>query len=157
LYSDYTGDKYPDGVCKGGLDNQDGITYAFALNKVKDDENELILCPAFFQFAGIQKTIGDADRAWGGAHGPDDCDTVHNLITPLLATMAHTLVHEYSHYYMFTDGHPTNDHTTSLGELKKIDKWFARENAESYAWFATEMAWSVMCDREFIDINGDFR
>jgi hypothetical protein len=58
---------------------------------------------------------------------------------------------------MFTDGHPANDHTKTLGELRKIGKWFARETAESYAWFATEMAWSVMCGREFIDINGDFR
>jgi hypothetical protein len=67
------------------------------------------------------------------------------------------LVHEYPHYYIFTYGHPTNDHTKTTGELRKIDKWFARENAESYAWFVTELTWSVMCDREFQDINADFR
>jgi hypothetical protein len=138
------------------VDNRNGVTYAIAINSPVEDEGELVLCPPFFDFPGIQKTIGDSGRAWGTC-GQDDCDTAHNLITPLLETMAHTLVHEYPHYYIFTYGHPTNDHTKTTGDFRKIDKWFARENAESYAWFVTELAWSVMCDREFQDIDADFR
>jgi hypothetical protein len=63
LFAGYIEVEYPDGICQGGVDNQNGVTYAIAINSPVEDEDELVLCPPFFDFPGIQKTIGEPGRA----------------------------------------------------------------------------------------------
>jgi hypothetical protein len=75
-----------------------------------------------------------------------------------MATKGHTVLHEYTHVTevmqsIFGSGISlkgrTDDHAYGFDRCRKLDKNYARVNADSYASFATELFWTTMCERDF--------
>jgi hypothetical protein len=145
VHHDCTTDTEPNGVC-----NEPHFkVFAAAHDSGWQEDDYIAICKPFYSLTGIPQTRGDSGRAWGEGDQPT-CQNVGNSLNNelLTNTMAHTLVHEYTHFTVFTDalGGPTTDHTYRVPQTVKLDKAVAKMNAESYAMFATELMWSVLCE-----------
>lgn len=115
----------------------------------------MILCPSFFDFGTINGGLRAASQ---GSSQPVTCNTVGTRVGIAMITMGHTLVHEYTHVFEImepvlgkgvTKSGSTKDHKYGFFKCRKLGKKLAKENADSYASFATELFWTTTCNRDF--------
>lgn len=125
--------------------------HAILAAPIGDFGEELVLCPPFFELGIIDKNRGPAERQFPGA--PDvSCDTIGEFVGAKMDTMGHALIHEYTHSDDLVKpvvGKHVKDRSYDADKTRKLDKKKATTNAESYAWFATELFWSTLCKRDF--------
>ena len=117
---------------------------SYALTSDLKSPTRMILCPMFFTRGTLGKSV--------------TCDTIGDRVGPDMATRGHTVLHEYTHapevlQPIFGNGRSpkgrTSDHAYGFDGSRKLDKNYAWDNADSYAAFATELFWTVTCDRDF--------
>jgi hypothetical protein len=132
----------PNGYCNREPDDVVGpfqAYHAFAEGSVQSDA--FILCPIFFTLRDLPKKGGTS------------CQTIGDNLVEDMFTKASCLVHEYTHFDQITHqalGVHVEDHAYGVEDMSKLDKAKALTNADSYAWFATELVWSVKCKRKFV-------
>lgn len=118
--------------------------------------DSIILCDAFFQLGTMDSDPKVPKRRFKGAH-ESNCKSVDKYISPLMYSMGNTLVHQYMHLDNLVKGivgAPMLNRAYDVGTLNvfNLDKKLARTNADSYAWFATELFWTVECKRDFLTV-----
>lgn len=147
--------QHPEDTRRNLCDKTPGRTerdiYAWMMRPIGDFKEELVLCPLFFELGIIDKNRGPAERQWPGA--PDvSCDTIGKFIDAKMEIMGHALIHEYTHLDVLVKpvvGKHVTDYFYDPAKTRKLEKEKATTNAESYAWFATELFWSNLCKRDF--------
>lgn len=72
-----------------------------------------------------------------------------------MLTLGHFFVQQYTHFQKIEQaplkdlGGTTSDLASGPIDVLKIDRYKARVNADSYAYFVTELAWTIHCGRYF--------
>jgi hypothetical protein len=72
-----------------------------------------------------------------------------------MLTLGHFFVQQYTYFQKIERaaldalGGTTFDLADSPIDVLNIDRYQARVNADSYAWFVTELAWTLQCGRYF--------
>jgi hypothetical protein len=135
---------------------------SFALTSDLSTPTRMILCPMFFSRgtidAGLRKMPPGYKPVTGGSDEAVTCASIGTRVGPAMATKGHTVLHEYTHVTevmqsIFGSGVSpkgrTDDHAYGFDRCRKLDKNYARVNADSYASFATELFWITMCERDF--------
>jgi hypothetical protein len=81
-----------------------------------------------------------------------------------MMTLGHIFVHQYTFFQQLEGeilkalGGTTFDLADGPIKVLDIDRYKARLNADSYAWFVTEFAWTSQCGTDFeAPIAGDDR
>jgi hypothetical protein len=150
IHSDSSSD-----IDSDGDDDKDTITDAVTNGPRDGKPSHIILCPSFFDFGIIN---GGLRAAPPGSSQPVTCNTVGTRVGNAMRTMGHTLVHEYTHVVEImepvlgngiTERGCTKDHKYGFFKCRKLEKKWAKENADSYANFATELFWTTTCNRNF--------
>ncbi|KAL8740394.1 MAG: hypothetical protein Q9190_006902 [Brigantiaea leucoxantha] len=107
------------------------------------------------------------DDAWVFPDRDDQrCDTLGDRLTDDFAILGHLVLHEYTHWDWFlqdiTQGEIVDDHgdqeVSGYGlenAYFDLDKQYAVFNADSYAWYATEVLWSVLCSKSYAAPSDD--
>lgn len=110
---------------------------------------QLILCPRFFNFGTFE---GGKGREWPGIT-TRVCSNIGDRLSYLMHTLGRGLLHEYMHVNDLV--WPPLDRDVGdivykfYGARGLSNKGMARFNADSYALFASELTWSMLCDRDF--------
>ncbi|MDI1491411.1 MAG: hypothetical protein OHK93_002620 [Ramalina farinacea] len=90
-----------------------------------------------------------------------DCDALGDTLTPDFAILGHLVLHEFTHWDWFlkeitggeiVDKHGDDESIDGYGldnVYHNMDKKYAPLNADSYAWYATEVLWSVLCHKDY--------
>jgi hypothetical protein len=149
VIDDIKDEKNPNGVCdRGPMENGMHLYGHTAFSGrtepgVPEQEDAFILCPDFFKRRALPTKRGASCQKFGD-----------NLVDKMF-TAASMLVHEYAHFDKITHralGEGTIDQPGGYGVegASKLDKAKAVMNADSYAWLATELAWSVRCKRKYV-------
>jgi hypothetical protein len=118
-------------------------TYA-GLTKPTEKNPYLVICPKGFKHGSFDGPI------W-----PDvakvNCGTIGGRVSWKMITLGHIFVHQYL-FFQAMEGEtlqPVGGKIVDLAEgpieVLAVDKNRARVNADSYAWFVTELAWTVQC------------
>jgi hypothetical protein len=114
----------------------------------QSDYPSIIVCPYGFGFGAIG---GDGTGAPAVT-----CETVY--VTPRVSwrmeTLGQIVLHEYTHMRLIMSPIIRNpfglDHTIDIAygffNVRYIDRWQARQNADSYATMASEMWWKLTCE-----------
>jgi hypothetical protein len=152
LVDDYSDAEAPNGNCNLGL--ADGLhSGAISMNsdQLAGRVDELILCPRFFATPGNPKKPRFSVENGGKTHL--DCQKIDNRLKDDMMTAGSSLVYEYTHFNDIAHGLNVIDHPGgyALKGASGPDKAKATPNADNYAWLVTEIMWSVVCDREFIN------
>ena len=72
-----------------------------------------------------------------------------------MLTLGHFFVQQYTYFEKMESaalkalGGTTFDLADGPIDVLNIDRYKARVNADSYAWFVTELAWTMRCGRDF--------
>lgn len=125
----------------------DGKTYA----QLRDGEKEnpsLIVCPRGFKHGSF---VG---KVWPGVEDVT-CDSIGPRVSWRMLTLGHFFVQQYT-YFQKVEGNALKalggtTFNLAIGHIDvlNIDRYKARVNADSYAWFVTELAWTLHCGRYF--------
>lgn len=135
---------------------------SFALTSDLSTPTRMILCPMFFTRGTIDPSLRKVPPGYkpvtGSTVEPVTCASIGSRVGPAMATKGQTILHEYTHVAevmqsVFGGGVSpkgrTDDHAYGFDRCRKLDKNYARINADSYASFATELFWTTMCERDF--------
>jgi hypothetical protein len=144
---------YPNGVMMDTACD-DGSTYA-ALRDASEPSPSLIVCPRAFKHGSFDGPV------WPGV-ADVNCDSIGPRVSWRMMTMGHIFVHQYTFFQAMEGevlkalGGTTFDLADGPIKVLDIDRYKARLNADSYAWFVTEFVWTLQCGREFeAPIAGD--
>ncbi|KAF1352619.1 hypothetical protein BDV97DRAFT_271295, partial [Delphinella strobiligena] len=147
----------PDGKC-------DDRT--LAASYLEGDDPFIVTCPSLFDKKAV--------TSLNGADATDEpyitCDellssdgsTGTGAVSYKMNSLGMTLLHEYTHYDAMLEtifGAPIIDQADANGEpigygpvqVRALDKGLAPFNADSYAYYASEVLWSVLCGADFTD------
>jgi hypothetical protein len=129
----------------------DETMMAITLSKTSyTSRTRIVLCPLFF----VKSTFkGGEGRDWPGVKTVR-CGDLGDHLTRLMRTSGYALFHEYTHVddpvQPPLDQHVTDHYGYGFYESRAIsDKRMERFNADSYATFATELTWTMLCGRDF--------
>lgn len=112
----------------------------------------LVICPAAFKHASSFPLEGAP--TWPGVEQLT-CDNVGEHVSWKMLTMATIFVQKYTYYKNIMGdalkdyGGFTQDLARGPFEVLHIDKQEAKNNGDSYAWFVTELAWALHCNKTF--------
>lgn len=110
---------------------------------------QLILCPSFFFYGTIE---GGKGKEWPGTH-QRECSNIGDRVSRHMLTLGSYILHEYLHATELVQPPLKNavvDHVYFFYQSRNLeDKSLAKSNADSYALFAAELAWTLRCDRDF--------
>lgn len=120
---------------------------------------ELIICPRLWKHAAAFPFAGAP--TWPDVKAPT-CASVGDRVTRKMFTMGTVFVNKFTHYQWIM-GTPLKDYGGFTQELARgpiavlaLKREQSRVNADSYAWFATELVWSMNCGKDFqAPIAGD--
>lgn len=125
----------------------DGETYV-QLRDADTDSPSLVVCPRGFKHGSF---LG---KVWPGV-SELTCDSIGPRVTWEMLTLGHFFVQQYTFFQKIEGaalkalGGTTFDLANGPIDVLNIDRYEARVNADSYAWFVTELAWTIQCDRYF--------
>jgi hypothetical protein len=119
------------------------------------DHTKIILCPRFFTKSTFE---GGEGREWPGVETMR-CSNVGDRVTERMRTTGYLLLHEYTHIDALVQP-PLSQHvideTYGFYKARALgDKHMARSNADSYAVFAAELTWTLLCGRDFAALIED--
>ncbi|KAL8671364.1 MAG: hypothetical protein Q9168_004146 [Polycauliona sp. 1 TL-2023] len=88
------------------------------------------------------------------------CDDLGDTLSDDFAILGHLVLHEYTHWdWLLKDiigGEIVDTHRDKQASgyglenaYHDLDKKYAVFNADSYAWYATEVLWTVLCSKEY--------
>ena len=108
------------------------------------------VCPLAFEHAPISDLVKDQvaeDRT---------CAYFGDYVSTKMDNLATTFLHEYIHFTALVSpplifgipGHAQSG--TGPYKAQHINKWTALFNPESYAWYATEVFWTIYCEKQFL-------
>jgi hypothetical protein len=144
---------YPNGVMMDTAYN-DGSTYA-AFRDANKLNPSLIVCPRAFKHGSFDGPV------WPGV-ADVNCDSIGPRVSWRMMTLGHICVHQYTFFQAMEGevlkalGGTTFDLVGGPIKVLDIDRYKARLNADSYAWFVTEFAWTMQCGKDFgAPIAGD--
>jgi hypothetical protein len=136
---------YPQGAMMETACN--GKTYA-QLRDGETDNPSLIVCPRGFKHGSFD------GKLWPGVTDVT-CDSIGPRVSWRMLTLGHFFVQQYTHFQKIEGaplaalGGTTFDLASGPIDTLHIDRYQARVNADSYAWFVTELAWTMHCGRYF--------
>jgi len=116
----------------------DGKTYA-QLRDGETDNPSLVVCPRGFKHGSFD------GKVWPGVVDAT-CDSIGPRVSWRMLTLEHFFVQQYTHFQKIEGvplsalGGTTFDLASGPIDVFKIDRYQARVNADSYAWFVTELA-----------------
>lgn len=125
----------------------DGKTYV-QLREGDIDSPSLVVCPRGFKHESF---LG---KVWPGV-SELICDSVGPCVSWRTLTLGHFFVQQYTHFQKIERaalnafGGTTFDLANGPIDVLNIDRYEARVNADGYAWFVTELAWTIQCGRYF--------
>ena len=125
----------------------DGKTYV-QLREGDTDSPSLVVCPRGFKHGSF---LG---KLWPGVSDVT-CDSIGSRVSWRMLTLGHFFVQQYTYYQKIewtaldALGGTTFDLANGPIDVLNIDRYGARVNADSYAWFVTELAWTMQCGRYF--------
>lgn len=106
---------------------------------------------------------GGIGKGYDTADPPVDavvCEDFDPRVSWKMTTAGSILLHEYTHFQALVtsnNGGPlqgsTGDDAWGAFDCRNLDKSMATTNADSYAWFATEVLWTVICQTDYQDPN----
>ncbi|RYC64473.1 hypothetical protein CHU98_g1765 [Xylaria longipes] len=136
-----------------------GSTLSYLKNGEKDAEDTpyIVLCPNAFKKKAVTELKGkdpqadDAHKYYAACK--QDGGEIDDHVTYLMNTLGMTLLHEYMHYDKMIDsafGSITDNPQGKAGYgpvnvYDKLDKKLARVNADSYAYYASQVLWTTLC------------
>jgi hypothetical protein len=108
---------------------------------------QLILCPNLFDYGTIE-----GGKVWPHAK-KRKCSNIGDRVSRYMLTLGSVMLHEYTHASELVqpplEG-PVIDHVYSFYKSRNLkDKELAKSNADNYASFAIELAWTLSYDRDF--------
>ncbi|KAJ4420470.1 hypothetical protein N0V82_004347 [Gnomoniopsis sp. IMI 355080] len=138
-----------------------------AASYLEGDDPFIVTCPSLFNKKAVTELKGT--EAGDDTHyvlcddllsGGDFTGT--GAVSYKMNSLGMTLLHEYTHYdAMLQDifGGPIIDQEDANGEpigygpvqVRALDKALAPFNADSYAYYASEVLWTVLCQHDFAD------
>ncbi|KAL8826336.1 MAG: hypothetical protein Q9170_007440 [Blastenia crenularia] len=101
------------------------------------------------------------EDAWVVPNRDDlQCDDLGNALSMDFVTLGHLVLHEYTHWNWFLKdiihGEVVDVHGVEEANgyglkhaYQELDKKYAVYNADSYAWYATEVLWSTRCKKQY--------
>ena len=125
----------------------DGKTY-LQLREGDTDSPSLVVCPRGFKHGSF---LG---KLWPGVSDVT-CDSIGPRVSWRMLTLGHFFVQQYTYYQKIewtalnALGGTTFDLAKGPIDVLNIDRYEARVDADSYAWFVTELAWTMQCGRYF--------
>ena len=147
----------PDGKC-------DDRT--LAASYLEGDDPFIVTCPSLFNKKAVTPLKG-AESNDGHYIACDellsgDGNTGTGAVSYKMNSLGMTLLHEYTHYDAMLEtifGAPIIDQADANGEpigygpvqVRALDKKLAPFNADSYAYYASEVLWSIICVADFTD------
>ncbi|KAI9880630.1 MAG: hypothetical protein M1830_001981 [Pleopsidium flavum] len=129
----------------------------------------------FVQKKDTESQCGGRTLAYMGDHNTDDpfivvcdilfkhkglfdtkCEDLGDNVSYKMLTIAGTLLHEYTHWNKLAQdivGGEVIDQPNGYGPVntRTLDKSLALKNADNYAYFASEVFWSVICEKSYAD------
>ncbi|KAK4683051.1 hypothetical protein QC764_0025440 [Podospora pseudoanserina] len=135
-----------------------GLAYSGDYNT---DRPFIVICPRAFNKKAINdlegKDRGDEDARAFYAGCAEDGGDIGDHVSFHFNTLGMTLLHEYLHYDLIIgasfgsivddpDGQPGYG---PVAVYDRLPKELARVNADSYAYYAAEVYWSLICQKEF--------
>lgn len=124
----------------------DGETMA-ELRDWNTDKPKLVVCAkAGFGHGGIGKGYNGVPTVKCGDFDP--------RLSWKMETLGSVLLHEYTHYLKLVVpplSKETDDDAYGVKGSRDLDKSKATNNADSYSWFATEVLWTVICQKDYQD------
>ncbi|GAB7327757.1 hypothetical protein MBLNU13_g11570t1 [Cladosporium sp. NU13] len=112
------------------------------------DSPSLVVCPRGFKHGCF---LG---KVWPGV-SDITCDSIGPRVSWRMLTLGHFFVQQYTFYQKIewaalnALGGTTFDLANGPTDVLNIDRYEARVNADIYAWFVTDLAWSIQCGRYF--------
>ena len=125
----------------------DGNTYV-QLREGDTDSPPFVICPRGFKHRYFPSKLcpGVSDAT---------CDIIGPRVSWQMLTLDHFFVQQYNFYQKIEEptlralGGTTSDLVKGVVDVLNINRYEARVNADGYAWFATELAWTMQCGRDF--------
>ncbi|KAJ5579631.1 uncharacterized protein N7459_005616 [Penicillium hispanicum] len=111
-------------------------------------DGQLLVCDPALKLPVFGRDFGDIKAV--------TCDNIGDRVSNAMDSLGATFIHEYTHYTPLVVPpleDATDDYTeyTDVWDTFMLDKDMALMNAETYAMFATEVHFSVECERNFLD------
>jgi hypothetical protein len=112
------------------------------------DHPTLVICPRGFKHGSFD------GQTWPGVSDVT-CDSIGPRVSWRMLTLGHFFVQQYTYFQKIERaaldalGGTTFDLADGPIDVLNIDRYQARVNADSYAWFVTELAWTLQCGRYF--------
>ncbi|KAI0973366.1 hypothetical protein F4678DRAFT_459498 [Xylaria arbuscula] len=140
-----------------------GSTLSYLKNGESDatETPYIVLCPIAFKKKAVTALNGkdtqDPDAPDYYAACKEDGGEIDQNVSYLMNTLGMTLLHEYMHYDKMiasSFGSIVDDPNGQPGYgpvnvYDNLDKSLARVNADSYAYYASQVLWSILCGTEF--------
>ncbi|KAI1280074.1 hypothetical protein F5Y07DRAFT_355799 [Xylaria sp. FL0933] len=140
-----------------------GSTLSYLKNGEKDatETPYIVLCPNAFKKKAVTALNGkgphDSDALDYYAGCGQDGGEIDQNVSYLMNTLGMTLLHEYMHYDKMiassfgsiTDNPNGQPGYGPVNVYDKLDKSLARINADSYAYYASQVLWTTLCGHEF--------
>ncbi|KAK4191327.1 hypothetical protein QBC35DRAFT_487933 [Podospora australis] len=146
----------PENLC----DDTDAVTLAYMGNS-ESDNPFITLCPKAFNKKAVtileHKDINDPDANQFYAKCRADGGDIGGNVNYHMNTLGMTLLHEYLHFdkMIASSFGSIIDHGRAgygaVGVYDSLPKDQARTNADSYAYYASHLLWSVLCIGETFD------
>ncbi|KAK3203665.1 hypothetical protein GRF29_106g255553 [Pseudopithomyces chartarum] len=122
----------------------------------------IVLCPRAFNKKGVTAIEGQDPQGPGSENHYLTCDAIGDNVSFRMNSLGMTLLHEYTHYNRMLESifnAPIIDQEDASGndigygpvQVRTLDKALAKLNADSYAYFASEALWSVLCQKDYGD------
>lgn len=137
---------YDDGITKGTACS-DGKRYG-QLRHWTEQNPSLIVCPRGFKHGSFD------GPEWLGVQAID-CNSIGSRVSWKMMTLGHIFLQKYT-YYKNIEAEAFNGYFGYANDLadgpiavQGLPWYKSRQNGDSYAWFATELMWTLHCGREF--------
>ncbi|CAO2648682.1 Nn.00g079490.m01.CDS01 [Neocucurbitaria sp. VM-36] len=122
----------------------------------------LVLCPRAFNKKGVTAINGQDPQGPGSENHYLNCAAIGDNVSFRMNSLGMTLLHEYTHYNRMLESifnAPIIDQEDAAGnpigygpvQVRTLDKTLAKLNADSYAYFASEALWTVLCQKDYGD------
>lgn len=130
-----------------------GKDYA-QLRDSTEPKARLVVCPDAFKHAGAFPV--DGHITWPGVEQLT-CKNVGEHVSWKMLSMATVFVQKYTYYKQIMGdalkdyGGQATDVARGPFDVLHLEREKAKKNGDSYAWFVTELAWTLHCGRTFSD------
>ena len=125
------------------------------MNQLNSTSPTLFVCPQFFRYTLISDLVNDQETK------DIICTYLGDYTSMRMDSVATIILHEYIHFKALVSPpltygvHGNLQKRPGPYKAQHITKRTARYNPESYAWYATEVFWTIHCGTFFLSPPSD--